>query len=460
MTIHRLSQPGSTDVILLCDDDARVDHEVAELMATALRSTPYASAIIADAMVGEKSRRRPGWSPTTTITDPAELTAIAVSDGFASDNPTSGGLVDRLRIARLLVEARAEVLHLPRPVVRVSEPQPLSVTETVELKALAAVVAPKAGLRFGNRPASFVLEAVEPRPAVTAVIPTAGAARLDGTPAVARAVTSVLAEMHDLDRVLLIVGDEFVGDLEALTSDERVRMVRRPTGPFNFSVAVNLGLLEAQSELVLLLNDDTETRDPGWLSQLAIHLLDPTVAACGALLLFPDGTIQHAGVILDDARPLHSFVGHGPHSLAHYHCDVAHDTLAVTGACMLVRRADALAVGGFSTDFPLSFNDIDFCLKLHRMGQRVVVEPAASLVHHESLSRSPIITSEEWDAYINRWGKVDDPWYHPAHHRPDDPDNLNLNADHLEPQSTPLFTVARNTRTQPRVHHGRVKATD
>jgi hypothetical protein len=343
MTIHRLSQPGSTDVILLCDDDARVDHEVAELMAAALRSTPYASAIIADAVVGEKSRRRPGWSPTTMITDPAELTAIAVSDGFASDHPTSGDLVDRLRIARLLVEARAEVLHLPRPVVRVGAPQPLSNTETAELKALAAVVAPKAGLRFGNRPASFVLEPVEPRPAVTAVIPTAGAARHDGTPAVARAVTSVLAEMHDLDRVLLVVGDEFVGDLEALTSDERVRMVRRPTGPFKF---------------------------------------------------------------------------------------------------------------------PLSFNDIDFCLKLHRMGQRVVVEPAASLVHHESLSRSPVITSEEWDAYINRWGQVDDPWYHPAHHRPDDPDNLNLNADHLEPQSTPLFTVARNTRTQPRVHHGRVKATD
>ena len=135
----------------------------------------------------------------------------------------------------------------------------------------------------------------------------------------------------------------------------------------------------------------------------------------------------------------------------------AREVIAVTGGCLMMRRADFLAVGGLSTAFPLSFNDIDLCIRVQRAVGRVVVEPMATLVHHETLSREPVITAEEWDRWIGRWGEIVDPWYHPGHRRPDDPHRLARNADHLEPgpdDPTPQ-PQARRPRLRSRVHRGR-----
>ncbi len=460
MAVHRFVTTSSTDALVTCDDDAVLDRDAAALMAETLDDLPHVQAVIADATVAGNRRRRPGWSPTGVLTDPVELTAVAVRASFADDIITTGDLADRLRVARRLLESGAEVAHLPRSVVRVAAPEELDADQWTELTTTIASLAPGVSLLPGVRPGSFTLDPGPHRAPITALIPTAGFAGADGAPAVEKALASVLAEMGDDDRVLLVVGAEFRGDPVMLTPDTRVGIVRRRGDVFNFSVAVNSGLLAATTDLVLLLNDDTETDQPGWLDRLAVHLTDSTVAAAAPLLRFPDGTIQHVGVILDDARPLHSFVGQEPTHLAEHHCDVARDVLAVTGACMLVRRDDALAVGGFNTDFALSFNDIDFCLKLRRAGRRIVIEPGASLVHHESLSRTPTITGAEWDTYIRRWGHVEDPWYHPDHHRPDDPEDLNRNADHLAPIIQPPPASARDTRIRSRVHHGRIQAAD
>jgi GT2 family glycosyltransferase len=167
--------------------------------------------------------------------------------------------------------------------------------------------------------------------------------------------------------------------------------------------------------------------------------------------------VQHAGVVLDDAWPLHPFVGADPAGLGEHGADVARDVVAVTGACLMARRADLLAVGALSTDFPLSFNDVDLCVRLRRRGLRVVIEPGAVIVHHETLTRTPEISAEEWDRWIGRWGEIEDPWYHPGHHRPDDPDDLRRNADHLPPhpddRSPPVRL--RTTRLRCRVHRAR-----
>jgi GT2 family glycosyltransferase len=272
------------------------------------------------------------------------------------------------------------------------------------------------------------------------------------------AIRAVLAGSSTTS-VIVVIGDECTGPLEF--ADPRVSVVRRAPGPFNFSAAVNTGILRATTELVLLLNDDvsahnTDARGPVWYDQMAVHFRDPSVGIVGALLHYPNGSIQHAGIVLDDAHPLHSFVGFALEDLGRQHADVARDVVAVTGACMLVRRSDALAVGGFSTVFPLSFNDIDFCLKLRRMNRRVVFEPAAALTHHESASREAIIESHEWDRYIGRWGHVRDPWYHPGHARPDDPHQLTRNADHIDPDRVPFIAEARSTAIACQVHHSRV----
>ncbi|MEZ5165574.1 MAG: hypothetical protein R2695_03435 [Acidimicrobiales bacterium] len=146
---------------------------------------------------------------------------------------------------------------------------------------------------------------------------------------------------------------------------------------------------------------------------------------------YPDGTIQHDGIVIDDARPLHPFRGSARrgHVAVRRRCG---GDVAVTGGCLMARRADLLGLGGFSVAFPLSFNDVDLCVRMRRAGWRVVVEPAAHLVHHET-SRSPHIDAAEWDRWIARWGAMEDPWYHPGYRRPDDPRALHRNADHLDP---------------------------
>ena len=273
------------------------------------------------------------------------------------------------------------------------------------------------------------------------------------------AIAACLAtEIGELE-VLLVVGDECRVDPALLTVDSRVRAVRRPPDSWNFSAAVNLGILAASNPTVLVLNDDVELINADWIARMASHLADPSVGAVGALLLYPDLTCQHVGMVTDDAFPLHPYVGRTLEQLEVLDADLAHDRIAVTAACLLARRADLLAVGGFSAALPFGFNDTDLCFKLHRAGLRVVVEPSARLIHHESASRAPITHSWEWDHFINRWGDVVDPWYHPGYHRPDDPDDRRRNADHLPP-TKPYRGLPRTTAIRSRIHHARLRATD
>ena len=252
------------------------------------------------------------------------------------------------------------------------------------------------------------------------------------------------------------MGEEYQGNPEQIArADLPIRLERRPPGPFNFSSACNQGILAARNELVLLLNDDTEV-DAGAIDAMAVHFGDRTIGGVGALLRYPDGTIQHAGMVIDDAHPLHPFVGWTHDATRRFGGTVARDVIAVTGACFMSRRSLLLSLGAFSSHFPWSFNDVDLCLKIRRSGYRVIVEPLASLEHRESFTREPLIHEWEWDRWIDRWGEVLDPWYHPSYHRPDDPERLHLNADHLEPLEPSANLEPRDTSITPRVYRTRL----
>lgn len=199
--------------------------------------------------------------------------------------------------------------------------------------------------------------------------------------------------------------------------DARIRILRLPNPPgttFNFSRQVNAGVRSLDTEFVLLLNNDTRVASPGWLSAMVGYGLMPGVGAVGALLLFPDDTVQHAGVYYSGRPPHH--VGHmykglpsGAHAL-HF----ARNVSAVTGACMLVRRSRYLALGGFDEErFAVAYNDVDFCRRLRAEGERIVVTPAARLYHDEGATRGFLDNPAELaalrrahgidgDAYINR----------------------------------------------------------
>lgn len=166
--------------------------------------------------------------------------------------------------------------------------------------------------------------------------------------------------------------------------------VLRHPGPFNFSTLNNHAAAQASGNLLCLLNNDIEIVDPDWLRIMAVQAMRSDVGAVGAQLLYPDGRVQHAGVVLGicgGAAHAHRLLRpddegyHRRHALPQY-------TSAVTAACLVVQRARFEAVGGLDeVHFPVAFNDVDFCMRLNRMGWQSLYEPRARLIHHESVSR-------------------------------------------------------------------------
>ncbi len=161
--------------------------------------------------------------------------------------------------------------------------------------------------------------------------------------------------------------------------------------PFNFSRINNIGANAARHEFLLCLNNDVIVQEPLWLrTMLDECLVDARVGAVGAKLLYPGGTVQHAGVVLGVGgvadHAFRAIAGHAPGYVMR--AMAAQQISAVTGACMLVRRSAFEAVGGFDeTDLPVAFNDIDLCVKLTAAGWKIVYMPDAVAEHRESFSR-------------------------------------------------------------------------
>jgi GT2 family glycosyltransferase len=212
--------------------------------------------------------------------------------------------------------------------------------------------------------------------------------------------------------------------LAAIQDDSRVRVLRHEE-EFNFGRLNNFAVREVESEFVALLNNDLTTINPDWLGEMVSQALQPGVGAVGARLIYPDGRIQHAGVILGGGGvAAHAHKGlprsnHGYFSRA----ILAQDLSAVTAACMLVRRSIYLEIGGFDEDhLKIAFNDVDFCLRLRQHGYRIVYTPYAELYHAESASRGledTVAKSDRFEAEIkymrDKWGEalLKDPAYNP-----------------------------------------------
>jgi GT2 family glycosyltransferase len=191
--------------------------------------------------------------------------------------------------------------------------------------------------------------------------------------------------------------------------------------PFNYSLINNTAARQCDSPVLLFLNDDTSVIAPGWLEAMVELAIRPDVGAVGAKLLYPNGRIQHAGVVMG----LYDNCGHAFKGLdgkrGHYFdfSDVIRNVSAVTGACLMTRASVFRDVGGFDeTEFAVAFNDIDLCLKIGALGYRVLYTPHAVLYHHEAFSKTSkdlIPHPREVDSMRAKWAKVIgwDPYYSP-----------------------------------------------
>jgi GT2 family glycosyltransferase len=250
----------------------------------------------------------------------------------------------------------------------------------------------------------------------------------DGGALLRRAVESVLGATQYPSFELVIVDNgsvtpETLSFLGAITQDLRVRVLR-DDAPFNFSALNNRAVASTRAEVVALLNDDVEVLDGNWLGEMVSLALRPAVGCVGAKLLYPDHTVQHAGVILG----IGGVAGHAhkrfPASHSGYfgRLQLTHALSAVTGACLVVRRAVFEEVGGLDEGLAVAFNDVDFCLRVRDAGFRNMYTPHAVLVHHESATRGSDMAPERRARFEgevrfmhDRWGAAlrDDPYYSP-----------------------------------------------
>jgi cellulose synthase/poly-beta-1,6-N-acetylglucosamine synthase-like glycosyltransferase len=188
------------------------------------------------------------------------------------------------------------------------------------------------------------------------------------------------------------------------------------SGPFNFAAMNNAAVRSTGGSLLLFLNNDVDSFSSRWLEQMtATFELDNRIGAVGALLHYPEGDIQHAGVVLNAKRLCQHAHYNWPADSLGYQGRIRRlqEFSAVTAACMLVRRDAFEAVGGFDEQFPDDYNDIDLCLRLRRAGFAVVYQPHVQATHWEGRTRTAKETAK--DVFVARWQHAFscDPFYHP-----------------------------------------------
>lgn len=264
----------------------------------------------------------------------------------------------------------------------------------------------------------------ERSPLVTLIIPTRNSLHL-----IRQCLISILRRTDYPNYEILVVDNgsddpQTLAYFDTIRSDPRLRIVQ-DDGPFNYSTLNNRAVQMAQGELVGLINNDIDVISGEWLTEMVSIALQPGVGAVGARLLYPDGTLQHGGVVLG----LGGVAGH-----SHRHLPKGHNGYfaramlqqtfsAVTAACLVVRRSIFLEVGGLEEkNLPVAFGDVDFCLRVREAGYRNVWTPYAELYHHESASRGCEDTPEKRARFAGevrymqeRWGSLlqNDPAYSP-----------------------------------------------
>lgn len=375
--------------------DTLEPHALACLAAAAARDPGLAVIVFdedrPDGRGGRVPVFRPGWSPRLDEGSRGIEGANVVRGEFAVPMTNSPGLSGEFAARIRVGHVRRVLLH------RAAVPDPLP-----------AVPRPA---RTGT-------------PQVSVVVPNRD------SPALIRTCLAGLLTGTDYPRLDVVIVDNGSTDPETLAlyasldGDPRVTVLRRP-GPFNFSALTNAGAAASGGELLLLLNNDIDVISGTWLSAMVDEAVRPGVGAVGAQLLYPDGRIQHAGVVVglggEAGHPYRGRPAGTPDRMGRP--PVPHEVSAVTGACLLVPRAAYEAVGGLDeVRFPVSFNDIDLCLKLRRHGLRNIQVSDAVLYHHESASRGRDVGAKqaradrEARAFAEAWLPVmrDDPYFHPA----------------------------------------------
>lgn len=365
---------------------------------------------------------KPDWSPELLLSVNYLRSAAvrrALVEAVGGFNLEMGNAAEWDLMLRCAEQA-ASIHHLPRVLLHVREgrkelPAPHCVAEY--LRHRGAMDA-----RAARDSAGRVVVSWTPRgDKVSIIIPTK-----DKVSLLKKCLDSLdrMTDYRNFEVVLVDSGSREAATLDyykTLAADPRVRIIEyggAARGRFNYSAANNLGARHAQGELLLFLNNDVEAIDAGWLTELVRWAERPEIGAVGARLLFPRGRIQHAGVIIGmGGIGGHVFAGGwdgltGPFGSPDWY----RNYFAVTGACMMMRRAVFAEVGGFDEGYELAFSDVEICVRLVEHGYRVLYTPCARLRHYEGGTRRSYTPRADILRAYARMGRIitgGDPYFNP-----------------------------------------------
>jgi O-antigen biosynthesis protein len=372
---------ATTDYVAVLRDGARLTRDGLAALTAALARFP-SDVAFGDSVEPAAHRRRglverPDFSPVRFSRQDDLGDLVAVRTAWARETGAAG--------LRALVEAAdpARVLHVPAA---------LAERDTVRVPERRDPPAPGTD-----------------EPLVSVIIPTRGsAAEIRGVRRVlvVEVVREILAHSPYRNLEFVIVADDatpqaVIDELAALPGE--VRLVRW-SAPFNFSAKINRGAVHARGEHLLLLNDDIEPITPDWIRTMVDLLAEPGVGMVGTVLLYDDGTVQHAG---------HLYEAESAGHIAHLWADGRDDALGslavdrevsgVSAACAILPRELFDRIGGMSALLPGNYNDADLCLKVRAAGRTIVVTPRARLFHYESKTRDATVAVPELEALRRRW---------------------------------------------------------
>lgn len=253
-------------------------------------------------------------------------------------------------------------------------------------------------------------------PLVSIAIPTAGYRNAANTGWYVLDLIRSIRERTTYPHVEIVVSEngDLPPELAQALGDLGARLIRYDSEIFNLSDKMNRLAEAARGEFVILLNDDIRVISRGWIEEMLMWCQQDGISGAGAKLFFPDGRIQHAGVLLLGQGPSHPYYQHHGSEIGQV-CSavVPRDYSAVTGACTMIRRRDFLAVGGYDPAYRINYNDVDFCMRLNsHTGGHFVFTPYAYLEHHESVSR-PEPEPSELARFNRQWADFvgHDPFY-------------------------------------------------
>ncbi|WP_346213362.1 glycosyltransferase family 2 protein [Aeromonas veronii] len=263
----------------------------------------------------------------------------------------------------------------------------------------------------------------EPKPLVSLIIPTR-----DGYDLLKQCIDSIYQMTRYPHFEVLIINNQSrcpktLAYFEALAVSHQAKIIDVDE-EFNFSLINNIGVEQANGSIVGLINNDIEILNDDWLDEMVRQASRPDIGCVGAKLYYPDGRIQHAGVVLGIggvAGHSHKYFGKHHHGY-HSRLSLVQNYSAVTAAALLVRKSVYLEVGGLDPELKVAFNDVDFCLKVREAGYRNIWTPFAEMIHHESVSRGFEDTpqkqarfAQEINLMQQRWGEelLCDPCYNP-----------------------------------------------